>query len=64
MVVVSALLPSNALAISGNPEASDSKPMVICGSPRRIGEPRFAEPVPGVGLEVQGRMWELAVGGV
>jgi hypothetical protein len=35
MVAVSALLPSNASTISGNPEASDSSPMVICGSRRR-----------------------------
>jgi hypothetical protein len=35
MVLVSALLPSNAWAISGNPVASVSSPMVICGSRRR-----------------------------
>lgn len=35
IVVVSALLPSNALTINGNPEASVSSPMVIWGSRRR-----------------------------
>ena len=35
MVVVSALLPSNAETISGNPAASVSSPTVICGSSRR-----------------------------
>ena len=35
IVVVSALLPSNASTASGNPEASVSSPMVICGSRRR-----------------------------
>ena len=35
MVAVSALLPSNAATDSGNPEASVSSPMVICGSRRR-----------------------------
>ena len=35
MVVVSAVLPSNASTISGNPAASVSNPMVICGSSRR-----------------------------
>jgi hypothetical protein len=35
IVVVSALLPSNADTISGNPAASDSSLMVICGSSRR-----------------------------
>ena len=35
MVLVSALLPSNADTISGNPDASVSRPMVICGSRRR-----------------------------
>ena len=35
MVVVSARLPSNASTISGNPDASVSSPMVICGSRRR-----------------------------
>lgn len=35
MVVVSALLPSNAVTISGNPVASVNNPTVICGSNRR-----------------------------
>ena len=35
MVVVSARLPSKAATISGNPVASVSSPMVICGSRRR-----------------------------
>jgi hypothetical protein len=35
IVVVSALLPSNALTINGKPAASVSSPMVICGSKRR-----------------------------
>ena len=35
IVLVSALLPSNALTISGNPSWSVSSPMVICGSSRR-----------------------------
>ena len=35
IVVVSALLPSNAVTISGNPVASVSSPIVICGSKRR-----------------------------
>jgi hypothetical protein len=35
IVSVSALLPSNASTISGNPAASVSRPMVICGSSRR-----------------------------
>ena len=35
MVVVSARLPSKACTISGNPVASVSSPMVICGSRRR-----------------------------
>lgn len=34
MVAVSALLPSNACTVSGNPETSVSKPKVICGSRR------------------------------
>jgi hypothetical protein len=38
MVLVSALLPSNAWTISGNPEASVSNPTVICGSRRRSSE--------------------------
>ena len=36
MVVLSALLPSKALTLSGNPGASVSRPMVICGSRRRL----------------------------
>ncbi len=35
MVLVSALLPSNAETISGNPAWSASRPIVICGSSRR-----------------------------
>jgi hypothetical protein len=35
IVVISAVLPSNASTISGNPVASVSSPMVICGSRRR-----------------------------
>ena len=35
MVLVSALFPSNALTMSGNPSALVSRPMVICGSSRR-----------------------------
>ena len=35
IVAVSALLPSNASTVSGNPVASVSSPMVICGSRRR-----------------------------
>ena len=35
IVVVSALLPSNASTRNGNPSASVSSPMVICGSSRR-----------------------------
>ena len=35
IVLVSALLPSNALTISGNPSWPVSSPMVICGSSRR-----------------------------
>ena len=43
---VSALLPSNASTINGNPAASVSRPMVICGSSRRSFEiPRLTEPV-------------------
>jgi hypothetical protein len=54
IVAVSARLPSNASTISGNPAASVSSPIVICGSRRRsLREPRLAEPLGGVGLEVQ-----------
>jgi hypothetical protein len=35
IVSVSALLPSNASTVNGNPVASVSRPMVICGSRRR-----------------------------
>ena len=35
IVLVSALLPSNADTMSGNPPAPVSRPMVICGSSRR-----------------------------
>ena len=35
IVFVSAMLPSNAWTISGNPARSVSRPMVICGSRRR-----------------------------
>ena len=35
IVLVSALLPSNAETISGNPSCSASRPIVICGSSRR-----------------------------
>jgi len=56
MVRVSALLPSNASIISGNPAASVSSPTVICGSRRRsLENPGFPEPVALIGLEVQRR---------
>ena len=35
MVLVSAVLPSNACTFSGNPRTSVSRPTVICGSSRR-----------------------------
>ena len=35
IVLVSALFPSKAATISGNPDWSVSRPMVICGSSRR-----------------------------
>jgi hypothetical protein len=35
IVLVSALLPSNASTINGNPDPSVSSPIVICGSSRR-----------------------------
>jgi len=35
IVLVSALFPSNAETMSGNPPASVSRPIVICGSRRR-----------------------------
>ena len=54
IVLVSALFPSNAETISGNPSWPVSRPMVICGSSRRsLENPRLAEPVALVGLEVQ-----------
>ena len=54
MVVVSARLPSNASTISGNPVASVNKPDGdLRLEPAFLGEPRLAEPVTGVGLEVQ-----------
>lgn len=55
MVAVSARLPSNASTASGNPEASVSRPMgdLRLEAPL-LGEARLAEPVAGVGLEVQG----------
>jgi hypothetical protein len=47
IVVVSALLPSNALTISGNPDASVSRPTVICGSSRRsLENPDSRKPSP------------------
>ena len=35
IVLVSALFPSNALTMSGNPSSPASSPIVICGSSRR-----------------------------
>jgi hypothetical protein len=47
IVAVSALLPSNALTITGNPEASVSNPTVICGSRRRsLEKPDSRNPSP------------------
>ena len=47
IVLVSALLPSNALTMSGNPSWSVSRPMVICGSRRRsLENPRSRNPSP------------------
>jgi hypothetical protein len=55
IVLVSALLPSNALTMSGKPCWSVSRPMVICGlQPPLLREARLAEPVTGIGLEIQG----------
>ena len=52
--IVSALLPSNAETVSGNPSWPLSRPMVICGFRRRsLENPGLAGPVPGVGLEVE-----------
>lgn len=46
---------SNALTMSGNPCWSASRPMVICGSSGPpLGEAGLTEPVPLIGLEVQG----------
>jgi hypothetical protein len=54
MVAVSALLPSNASTISGNPAASVSNPMVTCGSSRRsLENPGSRNPSPASALEVQ-----------
>ena len=54
MVAVSALLPSNASTVSGNPVASVNSPRVICGSRRRsLREPGLTESVAGIGFEVQ-----------
>ena len=48
IVLVSALLPSNAVTISGNPFRSASSPMVICGSSRRsLENPLSRNPSPG-----------------
>ena len=48
IVLVSALLPSNASTISGNPAASVSRPTVICGSRRRsLENPGSRNPSPG-----------------
>jgi len=47
IVAVSALLPSNASTIRGNPVASVSSPMVICGSRRRsLENPGSRKPSP------------------
>jgi hypothetical protein len=47
MVLVSALLPSKASTINGNPVASVSSPMVICGSRRRsLENPGSRKPSP------------------
>jgi hypothetical protein len=47
IVVVSARLPSNAPTINGNPAASVSRPMVICGSRRRsLEKPGSRNPSP------------------
>jgi hypothetical protein len=47
IVLVSAMLPSNAWTISGNPLASVSSPMVICGSSRRsVENPGSRNPSP------------------
>jgi hypothetical protein len=47
MVLVSALLPSNAETISGNPSCPVSRPRVICGSRRRsLEKPLSRNPSP------------------
>lgn len=47
IVVVSAVLPSNALTINGNPVASVSRPTVICGASRRsLDNPGSRNPSP------------------
>ena len=54
MVFVSALFPSNADTMSGNPSWPVSRPIVICGSRRRsLENPLLAEPVALVCLEIQ-----------
>jgi hypothetical protein len=47
MVFVPALLPSNALTMSGNPSCPVSRPIVICGSRRRsLEKPGSRNPSP------------------
>jgi hypothetical protein len=47
IVLVSALLPSKALTMSGNPSAPVSRPMVICGSSlRSLENPLSRNPSP------------------
>jgi hypothetical protein len=47
MVLVSALFPSNAETISGNPSCPVSRPIVICGSNRRsLEKPGSRNPSP------------------
>jgi hypothetical protein len=47
IVVVSALLPSNAFTVNGNPAASVSRPIVIGGSRRRsVENPGSRNPSP------------------
>ena len=47
MVVVSALLPSNASTVNENPDPSVSRPIVICGSRRRcLEKPGSRNPSP------------------
>ncbi len=54
MVLVSALLPSKALTMSGNPSWPVSRPMVDLRLQAALpGEPGLAEPVARAGLEVQ-----------